>query len=97
MWFSLVTSQTSIEEREQPQAEEKEGGEGEKRSGNDEQVDSPTKVTSSEVDEQVLINIVLHFSIPSLSLPLFRLMSSSVIIPTMSRLRLLPRRRSREN
>ena len=70
MWFFLVTSQTSIEEREQPQAEEEEGGEGEKRSGNDEQVDSPTKVTSSEVDEQVLMNITLHFSILSLPLPL---------------------------
>ena len=79
MWFFLVTSQTSIEEREQPQAEEEEeGGEGEKRSSNDEQVDSPTKVTSSEVDEQVLMNITLHFSIlslppslsPSLSPPL---------------------------
>ena len=53
--FYVANSKTSIEEREQPQAEERggEGGEGE-GGKKKEEVDSPTKVTASETDEQVM-------------------------------------------
>uniref|UniRef100_A0A1X7TJ89 BSD domain-containing protein n=2 Tax=Amphimedon queenslandica TaxID=400682 RepID=A0A1X7TJ89_AMPQE len=52
--LSSANSKTSIEEREQPQAEERRGEGGEGEGGKKkEEVDSPTKVTASETDEQV--------------------------------------------
>ena len=52
--FCVANSKTSIEEREQPQAEERGGREGGEEEKEKEEVDSPTKVTASETDEQVM-------------------------------------------